>query len=292
MSEKKKLLVIGCKKLHGASFYAPNNDQIFFAYINKSEDGTRQLATNFMQCREYVSMAYHSFIKNENGAYHIFGSDFPLDMDTLRLLVMTSPSSHDKMRENIFNAKAVLNIIENFFEFESTSKISTVKLENGNYKAWLFTGPKEWLMCPQMLSIYTLVVRLLSKVKIEADNFDAVEESFRRIAENADKIQGDSYFLRNLWDKLYVLLKFRKEIFQQDFTINDAYSLNEGVAKEIFRSNCGVTSFVNNGAYFSDYCKEATDRYKRLVDVHLPRENPLYKSKTVPEPKKTIYHSN
>lgn len=271
-SKKKLIRIVG----RGKAGYSPGNE---FNMAFVSEPGPeRKQVTALMTCREYLNRAVWSSVTSIETSHHLPSTDLPVDTKKMRLLIA---GGNDEDKERLFNAKAALNVLEEFAGFESTSKITTVKHEHYP-NAWLITGPGEWMSQPQLLSFATWVLRTGFKYgPLNVENFDSVEESFRQLCKYTDTNLQNSdlrQFGQIFWEKMYVLLKFHDEIF-------DGMDLEKSWPKDAssgdFAAQSGFYIFClygkNRPAYSKIACK-AQDKFEVLCNEHLPRreKNPYF----------------
>jgi len=218
---KKKLIRIEGFK----SAYEQKPQSISFSLVSKTAEGRKQ-ATKFLTCRDHLSDALHSRVHEKKCSIYNHGSNPPIDLDKLRLLIgryFDNKESREKFKENIFSAKRLLNFYEEVAGWDK-SKITTVKHSVIDYNAWLITGPKEWVSYPNLLSIITLIFRIIGNHgPIKFSNNEDVERWFYNLMQEYEKgrkkssiFQYDcdlSEYLPTCWDKLYMIMKHHKEIF-------------------------------------------------------------------------------
>lgn len=268
----KKLIVIK-KTQYTRETYRPSSG-LNFAFVLKKDDDRIQ-ASGLLSCREYMCKTFYAHLKGVDGPATVYGKDVPVDTEKLRIMLLTGKDYFESYRTNLFTAKAALNVIEEMAEFTEKSVITTANSELYG-KVLLLTGSKEWVSCPQLFSLMLLILRLSTSYDgIDTSSFDAVEESLRRISNIcSSERNGDANTMSVLWDKVYPLTKFRKEIFGED-TMKEAYSLNSGTSDDVFRSCSGVTSFITGTLNYNNHVRSSQENYKKIADVHLPRANPL-----------------
>lgn len=237
---------------------------INFSFVSGPEYQRKQLITA-LTCREEVNMAVHDFASN------IREGNF--DFSKLRLLIVYDPGNIDNFKKNLFNGKAALNVLEGINGW-STSKITTVKHPMYN-NAWLLTGPKEWLEQPQLLSMATWIMRLAAtNGPLNTENFDQLEGSLHAKLPMGGSHHSDvGTYLVEFWDKIYIILKYYKEIFG-DIDHKKAWV---DVERESFGIVSGLLTFVRNRAKYSASIMAAQKRFVGLCEKHLPRENKFIK---------------
>jgi hypothetical protein len=237
---------------------------INFSFVSGPEHQRKQLISS-LTCREEVNRTVHDFA---NGT-----KDGNFDFSKLRLLIVYDPGNVDSFKRNLFNGKAALNVLENVNGW-NPSKITTVKHPMYN-NAWLLTGPAEWLSQPQLLSMATWIIRLAAtNGPLNTEGFDQLEGSLHAKLPRGGGHNSDiSTYLVEFWDKIYIILKYYKEIFG-DIDHKKAWI---DVEHDSFGSLSGLLTFVRSKA---GYSKNVTAAQKRFVDLcreHLPRENKFIK---------------
>lgn len=244
-SEKKKLIRIGCTHNTRESYEYTN---ITFTFVSSPENGRMQ-CTKLMSCRENLNKAISTSITTGDT-----GSKEQIDFEKLRLLIVKSvKDNYDDFKMKLFSGKALLNRYEEKAGWE-TSKITTVKHEC-HKNAWLLTGPKEWMSQPQLLSIATIFMRIMSvHGPLEVDTFEEAEDSLKKLhadyikAKNSLK-EGGSFtyypdvdgYLKHL-NEIRIMMTNSEEIFA-DIGLEKAWAdTNKDTS---FGVQSGLLSFLN-----------------------------------------------
>jgi len=270
MPKKKKLIRV--KKWRDDKNSGYGFDKAQFAWMSPPIDGVRKQITPFVYCRERVTAYVHAAMNNV-GYNEFLPDQDTFDKEKLRILIARDPKDFDEFRTKLFNAKAVMNIYEDIAGWEK-SKITTVKHEARD-NVWLLTGPKEWLICPQMVSAFTFILRTLAEygpIDID-DGIDSVEKEFDRLYNkfrNTDGNNDVNYYLKYFRKHLYILMKYNKELFGK-------YGVGSLWAKNINSSNIGVVGGLLNfspeyGHGDSYYYRKWKKKFTRLCKEHLPRK--------------------
>ena len=265
-AQKKKLPVVAERLVKESAGYSAPTDAMNFAFVSSPELGRRR-ASAFTTCREYVNKIVWTSINNSQSGHHTSNTDVSVDMEKLRLLIYSNPQNPVGYKEKLFHAKAVLNVLEDFAGFER-SKITTVKHE-GCKHVWLVTGPKEWMEYPQLLSLATLILRAVTRSGgVKSDSFDSVEDGLKALVVEDKGGNDTSTHLKKIWDKIYIILKYRKEIFE-GVSISDAYYRGA----DDFMSESGIGMFSDdNASMYNSKVAAAKGRYLSLCKKHLPRK--------------------
>ena len=219
--EKKKLIKIEAYP----SAYSQKPQTISFSLVAKTKESRKQ-ALSFVSCRDYLSDAIHAKIHNKKHSMYKPETDPEIDLTKLRLLIgryFDGNAGREKFVKNIFSAKKLLNFYEDVAGW-SKSKITTVNHSVLKYDAWLITGPEEWVQYSNLLSIITLMFRVIANYgPIDFENNEDVEDWFYGLIDNYNEdrrksaiFQYDSdltNYLPPCWDKFYMIMKYHKEIF-------------------------------------------------------------------------------
>lgn len=156
------MLVVSAKK-------SPNigsTNEIFFGLVSKPPE--RILCTTMFSCRDYLN-DYLLWVSK--GMQLGYGGDLTWlaqsttspDLDRLRLLIGVRNTSD--VKKKLFFAKKIISIFEKEIGFSTSSKITSIKLattdstKNENYLFLLLTGPSEWMLTPQTLSMATFIFK-------------------------------------------------------------------------------------------------------------------------------------
>ena len=203
--------------------------RIKFAFLHKSGDERKQ-AMSFMTCRDHMNDSLRAFIHKKVGSncVYCFKNNLPIDMDNLRLLIARDCSNRKEryqFKEKLFSAKKLVNFYEKVAGWEP-STITTVRMEGGRAKnVWLLTGPREWLAYSQLLSMVTLLLRVVTNYgPIAFTDNASIEKWYYSLITNLEAEMKSGIFshdpdidhyLRASWDKFYMIVTHYDEIFIQ-----------------------------------------------------------------------------
>lgn len=150
--------------------YRFDEDMIGFALVSKKH----KQATYIHVCRDHINDDILSFVNSGNRRVG------DIDMTRLRLLIW----AHKSKEKHIFSAKHIINIYEGLAGFKTKSKIVTAKYNDwGN--AWLMTGPEEWMRCSQLVSMVTLIMRIVWQSRpMEPIDIEQLESSWRELVKS------------------------------------------------------------------------------------------------------------
>jgi len=271
LEEKKKLIRV--EGYDSTSNYGTCNIQ--FSFMSSPETGRKQVYS-WQTCRDVANDLMRIHIQEDSegklGYSYKFGTNPPIDFDKLRILVsMTDFGTigHDGFKQNLFSAKRVLNYYEDMAGWGKT-KISTVHHSEREKNCWLFTGPKEWMRASFLVSLATLVIRILSRngplVDASPEN---VEEFWNKLIKTSERKRSnnESYnsdvfnYLKPHREKFKMIMHHCDEIFEgmdpqkNIFPVRDAINFNTGGGIHNF---CKSTTGI---AEMDDRMREVCDKY-------------------------------
>ncbi len=270
--EKKQLIRIEDWQ-PSASVYASSG--ILFSFVARVKDAEdriiRKQATQFFSCRDHVNDALRAHVHQRHNGVYGSGTNPPIDMDKMRMLVRKDckEKEFDRYKERFFSAKRVLNYYEKVAGWD-TSKITTVKMKKKkDIAAWLVTGPKQWISYAQLMSMVTLIFRVIGNYgPIEfSDNYD-IEKWFSDLIERYnDDVKSGIFqqdadlntYLPASWDKFLMLVTRYDEIFTQ--SVDKAYP-EQGNIHSVggiyhlcsFQGTTDTTLDENMKDVWEDYC--------------------------------------
>jgi hypothetical protein len=138
---------------------------------------------------------------------------------------------------------------------------------------------------PQLLSLATWIIRVVTSCgPINVDSYDAVEESLRVMAAKAKevdhlRITDVATFAKTFWNNMYIILKYRNEIFE-GIDLKKAWSATEEESPAThFSVYSGFYSFITNPPKYTKEVAAAQKVFNTLAKEFLPRTNPLKNKK-------------
>ena len=192
---------------------------IRYAFVTDKKSG-RKLITTFYSCRDFLNDVMTSFYHN-SGRY--WNCSMPeLDTEHLRLII-SLPNNQGKVVEKFFSAKRVINMYERLANWSDISTITRVSC--GNIKnCWQLVGPKEWMQSSCLVSMLTLIIRVI----VREGGFDKlktlseVEKEFAHISNNQNT---DSVYIKSSFPKYRMLMTNYNELFGQ-YNVQDLHKDN------------------------------------------------------------------
>lgn len=266
-SEKKKLIRVECAYDNSAGYEYTNMN---FVFVSNPENGRTQCG-KLMTCRENVNKAVSNSMDAGNA-----GSKEQIDFEKLRLLIVKDvKEDYDEFKARLFSGKALLNRYEEEAGWEP-SKITTVK-HKCHKNAWLLTGPKEWMSQPQLLSIVTIFMRIMSvHGPLKVDTFQEAEDSLRQLHLNYIKAKGaikkgDLFnyypdienYLKYL-DDIKIVVTNSEEVFA-GINLRKAWSAPDNAGS--FSVQSGLLSFLNGTTLnYNSSVGSLQKRFKKLKE--------------------------
>jgi hypothetical protein len=146
--------------------YFRGNHKIVFSLVSRDNKLVRELAS----CRDYINDCVISYLNREEAppGRHMGkwskGRNAPPDFASLRLIMQRSANRRNGetqklITERIFDAKRIINMYEELAGFARRSKIKQVKLKGIN--CWLLVGPSQWMKSTHLISMVTLIFRVV-----------------------------------------------------------------------------------------------------------------------------------
>jgi hypothetical protein len=202
-----------------------------FALVSSPKEGRKQL-TQLFTCRDFINDSMLSFYTNVHFGYN---GENPVKLDTskLRLLIAATGKVADAEKKQkasaVYAAKRIINIYEKLAGFAPVSVVSRVdRFDETNKKnltggaAWLLTGPAEWMRVSQLVSMITLIFRVIWRTgvlpKEELKNVNDVNAFFKQIVDSYgkggyDSVLGEDRSYIPHYPKYEMFMAKYKEIF-------------------------------------------------------------------------------
>lgn len=245
---KKRLIRINERKIDESN-EDYSRPAVNFAFVS-SPATDRTQCTGLVTCRETLNNVGHLIKTKTVCSYHNYEQDAPVDFEKLRLLIVKDPTRDDEhdFKIKLFSGKTLLNHYEKRAGW-GLSKITTVK--HPNYKnAWLLTGPKEWMSQPQLLSIATIFIRLMSihgPLNMNG-TFQQAKDSLKELYDNYIESKKNEkifnyysdieHYLVHL-DNIELLITNTEEVFS-DISLDEAWLADKNSCFSIYS---GISSF-------------------------------------------------
>ena len=250
----------------GHADYGVGNS-ISFSFVSSPADGRRQVKP-LETCRDFMNDIMISFINNKGGTWK-GKQNAPIDLNTFRLLLakhVPNRESEERLRKSMYTAKRIINMYETLAGWKQKSVLSRVEHSSAGIKhCWLLTGPGEWMKATHLVSMVTLIFRVVIERGgfDDCDTLDKVEERFKKLCDGHKEVWSDlGDYLPKSWLKYRILMKKYNDLFGK-FThqqCNPASAVNrwhdEGGIRSFCTLNTGVAEITaRTKEVFSDWEK-------------------------------------
>jgi hypothetical protein len=217
---------------------------ISFTLAGPAEDGLIMLRAA-TSCRDFISDMMIAVLNTGRDQ----GREKNIDFSKLHLLVSTgkgnSPSS--SFQQKLQYALNVINAYERLGRWDEFTTLEPVKLTNSSVNsAWLFEGSGRWMKTSHLVSMLTLIIRVV----INYGGFENVysvtdaEKRFKEISNTAPGGDGQ-YLLPPCYKKFKMLAKWYDEIF----AVTDSKFWMPADKIGRWHSSGGIHSLCTNAVY-------------------------------------------
>jgi hypothetical protein len=198
--------------------------RISFSLSSSPKDGRRQIR-EFMTCRDYINDCLISFFTimggNKRGNDYWKKDHAPVDSDNLRLIItkdLGPGETEESLRGRLYSAKRILNMYEEYAGFENRSVLSRADHSSDRIKyCWILTGPGEWMKASNLVSMVTLIFRVVVNSGGFEDftTLDEVEARFKTLCyPNLKEWTDLGDLLPTAWPKFRMLMKYYDRLFR------------------------------------------------------------------------------
>lgn len=233
------------------------NVRMQFAFLSSPKNGSKQ-CHSWAFCRDFLHDAARTqaigtasnifgfkFIKNENP---------PVDMVRTRMLV-----KQDKLEKKdipIFEEKlkASLRLLNHYEKMAGISLSKFQKVDDEKLNVWAFNSPGMWMKAPQLVSMYSLLLRLGDK-KFKFKDNEALRKVLKKQSETK-KNDKDSIYLKKCWDKLDLVIKNKDKLFPKG-----TYNAYKNIDINKFHNSSGIFTLCG----FNPSLPELTVKFKKIV---------------------------
>lgn len=255
--KKKRMIRINCAEdvISGTEpwNYSTSTPRLYYGFCGKEvtvrkNDRYKQQNTNIHMCREILTGRVYDQ-ETKRVEYEV-----PIDMDTFRLLLVGASAeilSAEVMKERLFSAKRIMNLIEEYNGWEK-STIATVKhvcLKKNNHSSFLFTGPKEYVRYPQIMSMVSLIFRIaFNGLTLHDESLDEFFDGIIHCKKNIDSVNKkitDIIQLKEDVEYLYEIIPYLKTLFDKfNVIFKGNYKKYYPENRDEFIGYGGITSFI------------------------------------------------
>jgi hypothetical protein len=246
-------------------FYSTNEiyqqKEVRFAFGRENEDTTITQCHTFVRCRDFlndviVESNYPGSISYPIYDFSYDAKKYPISKDKTILLVKAP-----KYFEFILKGTSLIN------EFEEKAGWNLTTIEEGfddKEKILVVTGPPEWMQATYLISLYSMLIRILS---YGYDGLSA-EEYLKKVSEGKD---NDSGYIRTIMERKIDIFSL---VTNSEHILKGSNMIGEKEGEEIVpaktyntHNNSGVQSLtreIERGEEDYTTCVQWAENYKSL----------------------------
>lgn len=255
-----------------ATSYSYSKNMVHFAFVNDEYS----LVTDFHTCREMIN---HFLYQKVNKLTKDAPTLDSINTEKLRLIVgVLSEGSLEKMTKAIQG----LNILGEAAKFVGEIEIDSAKCAgfaplNGNPRAYLLTGPVEWINNPEILSFMLWYIRMHINYDLESGSLDEIVSSLTKLKgfdEKGTLVVNGHYsddirdsFSEMLW-AIPTLFLWHDYIFYKGKRINGESKVHVNYIENgngNFFDYSGVVSFTEKDS--PSWNPEAKKRFNKMIKL-------------------------
>ena len=266
---------MSAKKREVTWFKAVNNlNEIYqsidmkFSFVSEIEGDLRQ-CHEWVKCRDFLHDAVRTTITGEASSIYGFKFDLenntPIDIEKMAILVAYKDAKFwTGTRTQLSRGLKLINQIEK----NVGEELSTINKVEGNaaggYKhVWMFVGPRMWITCPQLVSLYTFLIRLgAQKFKIGATLPDTINniEKYIKTAKSCNDVK----YLKTTLKYIVGIVKERNSFaFYKKNGVSALYDRGTGINS--FHNRGGIVNLCSCTTPFGDV-NSAVEKLKKEID--------------------------
>lgn len=220
----------------------------------------------WVKCRDFMPDAVRAQLTGE--IFEIYGFKYdpkknpPIDLNKVRMLVSKAELKTEKdkadFEKSMESGLKILNTYERLMGLKTRSKFRYVKGDKSPWiYCWLFTGPKEWLKSPYLLSLYSFCIRLGVK-NLKFDNVDQLVKEMKKCGDQGN--ERDNNYLKKMWNRIHLILKERKNLFLQNGKMDPIFTEN---VKGSFHDKTGIVSLCTAQTLKPELNKKLNELFRR-----------------------------
>ena len=198
-----------------------DDNQWNFAFLSKDN---KQTCHTFAMCRDFLHDIVRSALGGPRtqlyGMVYEIGKNPPIHLDKVKLVIF-HPLKH-KM-DNLHNS---LHLIHHYEELMGVPETKLTVSSIGDQDVFIITGDKLWFQSPQLLSLYTLLLRLGDRWA-EPMNFTSIFGVYKALKEYADSDEDEEED-DNAFDYLYSIIQAVKTSENFDLFLKEATTIFAG----------------------------------------------------------------
>lgn len=237
-----------------------------FAFVSPPRTGLK-MCHEWVKCRDFLQDAVRSTLTGNSCSIYGFSFDPavnpPVDLKKMRILVSKHGLKDEDLPEFRNKIRAGLSLVNHF---EKQAKVSLSKLQEMPTKGsdkkvvWMFTGPAMWVKSPFLVSMYTYLIRLGDK-ELKFKNAPQLKKALKELTLSKDRttsVDNDVKYLKEMWQKLHIIIKHRKELFVEEGGFDRVYYL-EKYGISAFHNNGGILSLSRGTTFDADINKKVKE---------------------------------
>ena len=196
----------------------------------------------------------------------------PIDLKRTRMLVKKSGVKKEEYATILANMKRAKKIINHFEDLAGVSKTKLEEIADvKGIPVYLFTGPPFWQKSPQLISLFTFLIRLGVK-NITFKDEESMKKALEEVSVKPADRDNDTAYLKTCYDKLHIVIKNWKVLFSnKDKDIIFPKTLGIGT----FHNQAGIVSLCR----FISPTKPMNDKLKSLLAAESKNANKTSKRK-------------
>ena len=242
-----------------------------FAFLTSPKEGDRQ-CHDFIKCRDFLHDAVKAHLNKNKwqiyGFVYEHGKNPPVCMEAMNMLVrMPGGKSKEKAFRNL-----IKNSMKLLYHYEDMMKVER-SLVTDDYDAQgnpvaIFKGDSIWMKSPFLVSAYTYLIRMGDKELKFKNNTALVKLYKEELAkrQKAGKMDNDMIYLKDIWNKLDIVLKNVNKLFDLEKNEVDPIYFDKKVQTNTFHNNCGIQSlcrFISPNKVVKDFVEKELKKLKR-----------------------------
>jgi hypothetical protein len=248
-------------KNDAASPYSPvSTGDIAFCLVSSPTDGRRNVMS-VMTCRDYLNDA---MLKSIQPSYDFsyYRGEIPIDWNRLRLGIFFNKNKADieEIHEKLLFAKKIINIYERIGKFSRNSTIIKADYA-GKAEAWLVSGPKEWMKSSHLVSMVTLIFRMVHRVNLsygknKINNIKDIHDFFSEIRNQKTALGGDYYH-----SERFAMFEMFMRKYQQFFDLPQKVLFPKGFEYS-WHGSGGIASLCSYQTYIRELDQNVEKEWK------------------------------
>lgn len=228
-----------------------------FAFLSAPKNGSKQ-CHSWAYCRDFL----HDAVRTQavGSPTSIYGFDFkkgtnpPIDLVRTRMLVRQDGLVTKDIPKFEKKMKASLKLLNHYEKMAGVSLSKVQKVDDKKLNVWAFNSPGMWIKIPQLVSMYSMLIRLGDKEFKFKDN-EELRVALKKQAESKAN-DNDTRYLKNCWNKLDLIIKNRNSLFPKD-----GYETYKSMPTSSFHNNSGIYTLCS----FTPSLTELKGKLKKII---------------------------